>query len=110
MIIGAATCSAHPPLAPDLAQSPLRLPAHGVEQDAVPPGRPGDVVGVRFRLLETGAQRRERFGHQTFVHLDDVEDGAVRVDALEILDDVGDCLRPRWSMTERRKGCASASG
>ena len=37
-----------------------------------------------------GAQRRERTRHQALMHLDDVEDAAVRVGALEVGHDLRD--------------------
>jgi len=53
-------------------------------------GSPGDLLDVELRPLEPGAQRRERFRHQMLVYFSDIEDRVVRINPLEVADNVHD--------------------
>jgi hypothetical protein len=52
--------------------------------------RPGNVIDVKFRPLESGTQSGGRFRYETLVHFPDGKDRVVRLDTFELINDVLD--------------------
>ena len=77
----------------------------------MPASRPGDFVDADFRPLESVTQFLQRSRHQPLMNLNDIEERAIGIGMLEVIDDISDwrlraaevetglcvqCVRPRW--------------